>query len=330
MSRFSHYILSFALVFFGLNNYAQTNVENTLLSVSQSAQISFSLNTDIDGDSDEDVVIYDNSSSKIYLLEHVDNSSIGGSNIFEWKGFAHKEIATSISNAGNIVSTDIDGDGDKDLITNNSTNIIVLSNDGSENFTASNVASGSYSNNSYIDVKDMDGDGDIDFCVAESSNIAWYENNGNLNFTRNVIQSSYGNFIKAVDCDNDSDIDFFYSDGSNLYLLIRQGNGTYFNASVCDSLNTFGGNNAHPIISDFNGDGFVDFVAFTNSQNGGQMNNNPSSPCYTQPSTYGLWLFTSNNGFGYWVRNLSNTVPFKLCTSFHDIFYTVPINIENF
>ena len=87
---------------------------------------------------------------------------------------------------------DIDNDGDMDVLTNSRlfgpVGFHMFINDGSENFTMSNItldADSAYS----VYAADLDNDGDMDVLTASQGDdkIAWYENDGSATFSFHVI-----------------------------------------------------------------------------------------------------------------------------------------------
>ena len=107
----------------------------------------------------------------------------------------------------------MDEDGDKDIVVAelDGGKVTLLTNDGSESFTKTEI-----DNQSRVrDVKaiDVDGDGDIDITATSDASAAneiiWYDNDGSENFTKTPVESSIGgaNFLEVVDIDGDNDND---------------------------------------------------------------------------------------------------------------------------
>ena len=94
--------------------------------------------------------------------------------------FSEEKIITSCEICGprDVFSTDLDGDGDMDVLFTGDHKIAWYENDGSGNFsdplTISSQADGAES----VYPTDLDGDGDMDVLSASvgDDKIAWYEN----------------------------------------------------------------------------------------------------------------------------------------------------------
>ena len=89
--------------------------------------------------------------------------------------------------------------------------VIILENDGNENFTKHMIASG-IQRVTDIQGGDLDGDGDMDLSVAQfgytQGQVQWFENEGDWNFTQHqLIDRSGAIHTPIVDIDNDGDLD---------------------------------------------------------------------------------------------------------------------------
>jgi len=120
--------------------------------------------------------------------------------------------AGSADTVKSIFPTDVDGDGDMDVLSASSDDdtIAWYENDGSQNFTSHTITT-SADNAQSVFAADMDGDGDMDALSASYDNgtIAWYENDGLGNFTTNTITTSDVRVwsVFAADMDGDGDMD---------------------------------------------------------------------------------------------------------------------------
>ncbi|MGY8863611.1 MAG: beta strand repeat-containing protein, partial [Pseudomonadales bacterium] len=168
--------------------------------------------TDIDNDGDLDLVAgsYILGSNRLYL-----NDGSGG--------FPNGSTAgTLVGESGNqyaldIVSGDVDRDGDNDLIVgySNRSNKLYLNN-GSGTFPSSGTVIGSETGGSHIALGDMDSDGDLDLVVGDTgSTTKIYLNNGSGVFPNSTTAgTSIGSDtdVKTAspvlfDIDNDGDLD---------------------------------------------------------------------------------------------------------------------------
>lgn len=146
------------------------------------------------------------------------------------------ESHPSLSGPYNLVSADLDGDGDKDIVatSTNGNNIVWFENlDGNGNFSEPRII---VSNMEYpldIAVADIDGDGDLDI-VAVSTNdhkIVWFKNldgQGNFGQQQLVAQLNEVQTVQAKDMDGDGDIDIIAGgDYKVIWLENTDGQGTF-------------------------------------------------------------------------------------------------------
>ena len=136
-------------------------------------------------------------------------------------GFTFTEIENTENGARGVVSVDLDGDGDLDVVATHSTanDLVWYANDGSENFTRT-VIDASVNTVGYVDAGDIDGDGDIDIVTASQGNdkLFWFENDGSESFSSNTIIDGTIDKpmeLKIADLDNDDDLDIALISYSN-------------------------------------------------------------------------------------------------------------------
>ena len=161
---------------------------------------------DIDGDNDLDIISASQNDNKIAWYENLD-----GQGNFS----TEQNITLDLVEAKSVYTSDIDGDGDMDVISisQSEDNIFWFENlDGLGNFGVQQIINTNGHRPYSINLNDIDGDGDIDI-IPESINFGWYENIDGLgNFSElNIIYESF-NSIKSVnsgDIDGDGDIDVF-------------------------------------------------------------------------------------------------------------------------
>ncbi len=188
---------------------------------------------DWDGDGDIDMAtlsgwpdryvnIYSNDGSGVFTLSYF---SVG---MTQAQQFLH-------------VSTDVDGDGDLDLVGLGrggwslwSDSLSVYRNDGRGRFTRSRPSMVPFNPNGLV-ADDFDGDGDVDFVVTAdgdtSSSVVFLRNAGDGTISERVKLDHGGNAIRPTsgDWDGDGDIDLAYIyplAHPNYSIRIRKNNGT--------------------------------------------------------------------------------------------------------
>lgn len=161
---------------------------------------------DVDGDHDMDIVAssYNNttfSENKISWFENQQSS-----------GFVTHTISTAVSYPYSVYATDMDRDGDMDVlsVSSSSGEMFWHENNGSQVFTNRKIiASGADAQSVYA--ADIDGDGDMDVLTATLSTkkVWWYENNGAQVFSQRAVSTGADGVmsINAADVDSDGDMD---------------------------------------------------------------------------------------------------------------------------
>ena len=158
------------------NNGSETFTTN-ILNTDDGALYSLHV-SDLNGDSNLDIITVDYGNNSVNWYE----SSGGSSPTFIKESLNSDEV----SNPSSIVTVDIDGDWDIDVITACNNGLAIHDNDGatdSPTFTTKFILPNSGQNISHA--VDLDGDGDMDLLTANyaTNKIAWHENNGNELFT---------------------------------------------------------------------------------------------------------------------------------------------------
>jgi FG-GAP-like repeat/Secretion system C-terminal sorting domain len=203
----------------GAQNFTQFDITTTLdLATGVEAG-------DMDGDGDIDVVAssFTTSTGRVSWFKND-----GAQN------FTQIDIELNLNKVHSIAMNDIDNDGDLDVLApvRNEDRIILYTNDGSGNFTASNVVIGAMCNSPRtVWVEDIDGDGDKDVLhyAMLSNAVYWNENDGAQNFTTHVVNSgNHGNskFVSAGDMDGDGDMDILSASPSTDRLVLHRNNGS--------------------------------------------------------------------------------------------------------
>ncbi|MFC2150366.1 FG-GAP-like repeat-containing protein [Calditrichota bacterium] len=199
---------------------------------------------DIDGDGDLDLFASAIEEDELYWFEN-DGSPDDG----EWN---KETIKDDIYRPACIVGSDIDSDGDIDLIaiSYSSGDLIWLENDGDGDFEDHTITNSFGGTANSIVAADMDNDGDIDIaaCSASDDEITWWENDGSPadgGWNEHLIsndQASPSDLFMA-DADNDGDMDIFSSD--------RDEDAVYWYEN--DGYPANGGWTAHQVATDWNG-----------------------------------------------------------------------------
>jgi hypothetical protein len=167
--------------------------------------------TDIDNDSDIDVLGALYGEDRIVLYENNGSSP---------PGWTTHNITTSAKGATSVYAIDIDNDNDVDVVGASShalttEDLAWYENNGSSppGWTTHIITSSLIGIAESVYATDIDNDSDIDVLSADSwlDQIVWWENNGSSppGWTRHIITSSadYAMSVFAIDIDNDSDID---------------------------------------------------------------------------------------------------------------------------
>ena len=239
---------------------------------------------DLDSDGDPDLVIGDYNGS-LYYFENTGTPT--NPNFTERTGTANPLNGVSVGGYSTPTFTDLDSDGDQDLIVGDSEgDIAYFENTGtvsSPGFTQrtgtanpfDNITMGSWST---LTLADLDDDGDIDLAVGnDDGDIHYYENTGtstNPSFAQRTAAANPLNNINAgsystpvfVDFDNDHDNDLVIGNGSEgVYYFENTGTTTAPSfIQRTDSDNPFQGTNAGgfsaPEFVDLNGDGNLDLI----------------------------------------------------------------------
>ncbi len=220
---------------------------------------------DVDGDGDLDAV----SSSGQFI------SSDGKILWFENDGSENFSTNTITSEDASFyaTATDLDDNGDVDVLTIDSSNVVWYENNGSESFSTTTVASSIGSVIQPPIVVDLDGDSDNDFLLfsTTSDTLTWYENDGSETFTPDVISSTADAIESAyvIDLDNDGDMDIVTAASGDSELAWYENDGSENFTKNSIATLTISSSSGYQIVSsadiDDDTDGDIVFGSFTSS-----------------------------------------------------------------
>lgn len=186
---------------------------------------------DIDSDNDNDIIV--NYGHRIKIFENINENDAF---------IIHQTIELDDWSSNALYCSDIDTDGDLDIISTFSDNDIAWYEnlDGLGNFGEHITISEFVLNLKTVISSDLDGDGDMDVVSFsyDDEKIAWYKNLDGLgNFGEQIILASEsGNpeYLNTADFDDDGDLDIIYSGyyGNTTWLENIDGQGSFQQNSV--------------------------------------------------------------------------------------------------
>lgn len=173
--------------------------------------------SDLDNDGDLDVLMTSLNDDEVAWFENIDgNGNFGSQNV----------ISTSLASPSTLLSIDLDGDGDNDIISSSSSDDVIAwfeNIDGLGSFSLLKIISPQTDLVNSVIAKDIDDDGDMDIIYStHASEIAWFENlNGEGNFgPKNIVNIGAHNYPMSIyleDIDGDDDFDILSSTKTNVY-----------------------------------------------------------------------------------------------------------------
>ena len=160
---------------------------------------------DVDGDGDNDLLVALYQDDEIRWCENLDGAGSFGVALL---------VATGANEASDVLGTDMDGDGDTDVVfaaRDDGTVSWVENLDGNGTWGAERIITAQANDVLSIDVADLDGDDDPDVLVAHFDDdlVTWFRNDNGV-FTNAVVVGQEINgatSVSAVDLDNDADLD---------------------------------------------------------------------------------------------------------------------------
>lgn len=183
----------------GFGNFSEINLITTGVDSVKSLSVA-----DIDGDGFKDLVSASQHRSKIAWYKNEDGMGSYG---------VQRIISLNVSNLKSIYTSDLDGDGDMDVLSasENDNKIAWYENaDGMGNFSPQILISLEESRPIDIFSIDVDGDKDMDIISGGIDGVAWFENLdglGNFSTSKKISFSDTAFKVFAIDLDNDEDID---------------------------------------------------------------------------------------------------------------------------
>lgn len=139
-------------------------------------------------------------------------------------------IRTNAMDAYTIDATDLDQDGDLDMLaaTSGDNTIAWYENDGNQVFTR-HIITSSANEASWVTPVDLNGDGylDVVFSSAGNNSISWYENDGHQKFTFHPLAASELDTVgfAVADVDGDGDLDVISSSKASDSVSWYENNG---------------------------------------------------------------------------------------------------------
>jgi Ca2+-binding RTX toxin-like protein len=214
---------------------------------------------DIDGDSDQDIIVLSNGSTSISILE---NDGSGN--------FTQGLIIGLASSAVRLALGDFNADGSLDIsYTENSfatDNVHLLFNDGTGAFPTTAVMAATNGPTGIIAV-DLDGDNDIDIATANTGftgSVSVFRNNGDGTFgTRSdfLTGTTRPRDLAAADLDGDGDLDVAVENsflGRSVQIMINNGTGNLTSLGTALTTTTNGGGGLD--LVDIDNDSDIDIV----------------------------------------------------------------------
>jgi len=220
---------------------------------------------DLDQDGYNDVIVCDVLGQRVGWIRQLEEGQ-----------FAETSILSQINGAVHAEALDFDNDGDLDVLIAamgvilptdaKMGQVIILENDGNENFTKHMIASG-IQRVTDIQGGDLDGDGDMDLSVAQfgytQGQVQWFENEGDWNFTQHqLIDRSGAIHTPIVDIDNDGDLDILAllsQEWETVYAFVNDGKGN-FTTTILHDVADADFSSSGMTVADLDQDGDADVI----------------------------------------------------------------------
>ena len=182
----------------------------------------------------------------------------------------HSTISTTATWASSVVATDMDGDGDMDILSASRNDDIIAwyENDGAADpsWTASNIATSADQPQSVF-AADMDNDGDMDIVSASDGDdtIAWYENDGASDpswSAANIDTNADGaQDVHVADMDNDGDLDILSASANDDTIAWYENDGAADPSWTASDIATNADGAWSVFAADMDNDGDIDVLS---------------------------------------------------------------------
>ena len=253
-------ILLFLAGIICLNTYAQINFQDHIITTNATGAFSVYA-SDIDGDGDLDVLSASTIDDKIAWYENTDGLG----------SFGPQQVITTIADAAlSVYASDIDGDGDMDVLSASVFDFKIAwyeNTDGLGSFGSQQIITINANNARSVYSTDIDGDGDMDVLSASSNDdkIAWYENTdgqGNFGSEQIITTNAPGAFsVYAIDIDGDGDMDVLSASSDDHKIAWYENTNGLGNFGSQQIITTSAPGASSVYSTDIDGDGDMDVLS---------------------------------------------------------------------